>query len=324
MDESITTVRRRPAAAGSVGTHRRPPRRRVQAHHRRRRLVALLVLVGFVILIALLLGSGGGASTAVVPAHDATNAGYFGRIETLAGTGPGSFAGAEKAAETAAIDKTLSYTPFVAIAGSQHREVALTFDDGPGPYTPQFVSVLKQYHVPATFFEVGLAEPDFHNGTSLITQAGFPIGDHTYNHPAMSQLSAADQHSQLQRQINAISQYGAPYPRLFRPPYGLWNMTTLSILKQFHMLMVMWTVDTNDYTLPGVDSIVHTVVSGARPGAIVLMHDAGGNRAETLAALPIIIRELRARGYTMVTVPKLLLDNPPPPNQKTFLMSGGG
>ena len=89
--------------------------------------------------------------------------------------------------------------------------------------------MLKQNHVPATFFEVGLAEPDFHVGTSLIAQAGFPIGDHTFNHYAMSHLSAADQQSQLNEQIAATSRYGAPYPRLFRPPYGLWNQTTLGI-----------------------------------------------------------------------------------------------
>ena len=90
------------------------------------------------------------------------------------------------------------------------------------------------------------------------------------------------------------------------------------------MLMVMWTVDTSDYQLPGVDSIVQTAVSGARPGAIILMHDAGGNRAETLAALPIIIRQLRAKGYTLVTVPKLILDNPPPASQNLDALAGSG
>ena len=128
----------------------------------------------------------------------------------------------------------------------------------------------------------------------------------------------------MQRQINAVRPYGARYPRLFRPPYGLWNQTTLSVLKQFRMLMILWTVDTDDYKLPGVDSIIHTVVSGARPGAIILMHDAGGNRAETLAALPTIIKELRAKGYTLVTVPKLLLDNPAPTNQNPDSISGSG
>lgn len=324
MDDSVSTLRRRPGTPGSRRAPRRPAKRRVEPHHRRRRLVALVVLAGLVLVIGIAVGSGGGSGTTAIHVNTHVRTGYFARIETLAGTGTGSFAAAEKAAENNAINKTLAYTPFVAVAGAQHREVALTFDDGPGPYTSQFVSVLKQYHVPATFFEVGLAESDFHAGTSLIVQAGFPIGDHTFNHYAMSHLSAAEQQSQLNEQIAATSRYGVPYPRLFRPPYGLWDQTTLGILKQMHMLMVLWTVDTNDYRLPGTDAIVNTVVSGARPGAIILMHDAGGNRAETLAAVPIIIKELRAKGYTMVTVPKLLLDNPPPANQNMNSLAGSG
>jgi peptidoglycan/xylan/chitin deacetylase (PgdA/CDA1 family) len=250
--------------------------------------------------------------------------GYFTRIQTLAGTGPGSFLAAEKAAEDAAIDRTLSYTPYIRVAGAQHREIALTFDDGPGPYTPQFVATLQREHVPATFFEVGLAEPDFHAGTSLVAAAGFPIGDHTYNHPAMSHLSPGDQQSQLNEQIAATQRYGAPYPRMFRPPYGLWDDATLSILRKMRMLMVLWTVDTNDYQEPGVDAIVRAAVTGARPGAIILMHDAGGNRSETLAALPIIIRQLEARGYKLVTVPQLVKDNPPPSDQQVSGLQGSG
>ena len=79
--------------------------------------------------------------------------------------------------------------------------------------------------------------------------------------------------------------------------------------------MVMWTVDTNDYRLPGSGAIIRSALAGARPGAILLLHDAGGNRSETVAALPAIIAKLRARGYQLVTVPKLLLDNPPPHDQ---------
>ena len=88
--------------------------------------------------------------------------------------------------------------------------------------------------------------------------------------------------------------------------------------------MVLWTVDTSDYRLPGTDSIISTVVSGAQPGAIFLMHDAGGNRDETVAALPRIVEDLRARGYKLVTVPQLILDNPPPANQQIASMAGGG
>jgi peptidoglycan/xylan/chitin deacetylase (PgdA/CDA1 family) len=140
----------------------------------------------------------------------------------------------------------------------------------------------------------------------------------------MSHLSPGDQQSQLNEQIAATQRYGAPYPRMFRPPYGLWDDATLSILRKMRMLMVLWTVDTNDYQEPGVDAIVRAAVTGARPGAIILMHDAGGNRSETLAALPIIIRQLEARGYKLVTVPQLVKDNPPPSDQQVSGLQGSG
>jgi peptidoglycan/xylan/chitin deacetylase (PgdA/CDA1 family) len=88
--------------------------------------------------------------------------------------------------------------------------------------------------------------------------------------------------------------------------------------------MILWTVDTSDYRRPGVAAIVKSAVSGARPGAIILLHDAGGDRSETVAALPLIIRKLRARGYQLVTVPRLLLDNPAPHDQDISAIIGSG
>jgi peptidoglycan-N-acetylglucosamine deacetylase len=250
--------------------------------------------------------------------------GYFARIRTLAGSGPGSFTVAEQVAENAAITHTLSYTPYVRVAGSQHREVALTFDDGPGPYTPQIVSVLVREHAPATFFEVGVEEHYFHAGTADIVAHGYPIGDHTETHAPMSQLSMKKQQSQLLEETAAIGDFGAPFPHMFRPPYGLWNSNTLALLKKYRMLMILWTVDTSDYQMPGVDTIVDRALQGARPGAIILMHDAGGDRSETVAALPLIIKGLRKRGYKLVTVPRLLLDNPAPANQDVASLQGAG
>ena len=86
-------------------------------------------------------------------------------------------------------------------------------------------------------------------------------------------------------------------------------------LRGLHLLMVLWSVDTDDYLQPGVAVIVERALAGARPGAIILMHDAGGTRTQTIAALPTIIHRLRARGFHLVTVPELLRDDPPPPAQ---------
>jgi len=317
-----TTLRHTSARQQSVT--RTAPRRNwsQQPHHRRRRALALVLFAVAAIIVLIVIGSGGGGASQNPVAAGAGN--FFSRIQTLAGGGSGSFAGREQAAENAAIDRTLAYTPLVQVAGSQHKEVALTFDDGPGPYTPQVLSVLARENVPATFFEVGVLQRYFGDSTRQIVGLGDPIGDHTLSHAPMSHLSAADQQAQLLGQVSVIEKYGAPFPRLFRPPYDYWNRTTLSLLHKYHMLMILWTVDTEDYKLPGTASIIHTVVSGARPGAIFLMHDAGGNRSETVAALPTIIHDLRARGYKLVTVPKLLLDNPPPRNQPVALGGSGG
>jgi len=293
----------------------------VLPHHRRRRLIALGLAAAIALILGAVVGSGGGTAKehGIAPAP----LGYFTRLRALAGSGTGSLGAAEQTAEDAAINRTLAYTPYVRIAGSQHREIALTFDDGPGPYTPQILAILKREKVPGTFFEIGVLETYFHASTSEIVARGYPIGDHTETHPPMSELSPAQQQSELLEQTSKIGDYGAPFPRLFRPPYGLWNSATLKLLKKYRMLMVLWTVDTNDYQLPGVAAIVHSAVSGAQPGAIILMHDAGGNRTETVEALPLIISALRAKGYKLVTVPKLLLDNPAPRNQDISGLSGG-
>jgi peptidoglycan/xylan/chitin deacetylase (PgdA/CDA1 family) len=287
-------------------------------------LIALAGLAAIALIAGLVAGSGAGGS--VKRPVPIPRSGFFGAIATLGGAGTGSFVAEEGADENDAINRTLAYTPYVRVAGAQHRELALTFDDGPGPYTPEVLAILRRLHVPATFFEVGVLEQYFHASTSAIVKMGDPIGDHTQLHPPMSELSRKDQQSELLQQAAAIGRYGAPFPRLFRPPYGLWNNTTLTLLKKYRMLMVLWTVDTNDYQLPGVQSIVDSAVDGARPGAIILLHDAGGNRSETVSALPVIVRDLRKRGYKLVTVPQLLLDNPAPHNQqyRPGDLGGGG
>jgi len=141
------------------------------------------------------------------------------------------------------------------------------------------------------------------------------IGDHTENHPMLAKLSAHDQYEELFEQIARIELAGGRRPVLFRPPYGSFDPTTLRELAKLHLLMVLWSADTDDYLEPGVGVIVERALAGAQPGAILLMHDGGGNRAQTIAALPLIISRLRAQGYHLVTVPRLLLDDPPPAGQ---------
>jgi peptidoglycan-N-acetylglucosamine deacetylase len=319
MDEPRSESSPKPAAGPSRGGTRAR-----EVTLRRRRAAALGVLALVALVAGLIAGSASAGGHSQRQATASTEVGFLGTIKRLAGDGSHSFAAEQRADQNAAINRTLSYTPAVRMAGTQHRELALTFDDGPGPYTLRLLSVLRRLHTPATFFEVGVGLHYFHAGTSAIVRLGYPIGDHTWSHPDMAQLSRAQQQAELLQQARGIGRYGAPFPRMFRPPYGDWNATTLQLLRKDHMLMVLWSLDTDDWQLPGVHTIVTRVLSGAKPGSIVLMHDAGGNRSETIAALPMVIRGLRRRGYKLVTVPQLLLDNPAPHNQNYSLLDGAG
>jgi peptidoglycan/xylan/chitin deacetylase (PgdA/CDA1 family) len=227
-------------------------------------------------------------------------------------------------AENGAIDSVLAYTPAVLSGGSKGNEVALTFDDGPGPYTQRLVATLNRLGVHATFFTVGSQEQYFSAGTVDELNSGDVVGDHTETHPMMSTLSPHDQHEQLFEEMAQIELLGGRRPRLFRPPYGSFNATTFRQLHHLHLLMILWSVDTADYTRPGVAAIARRALEGARPGAIILMHDAGGDRSETIAALPAIVRGLRKRGLAPVTVPRLLLDDPPPVGQRIPTTLAGG
>ena len=219
------------------------------------------------------------------------------------------------AAAVLPIERVLSYTSYVRLGTARKREVALTFDDGPGPYTPKILRVLDRARAPATFFVIGEWARRYPQYVRAETRAGCEVGDHTETHPFMSALPAAEQRVQIVDAGLAIQRAGAPFPHLWRPPYGAFNGATLAILRELKMLVVLWTVDTSDYARPGVARIAYTAISGARPGAIILMHDGGGNRSETLAALPRIIAALRRHGYRLVTISQLLADDPPPREQ---------
>ncbi len=287
----------------------------VQLRHRRRRAGALAAVAGGALLLGLIAGAQGGGDGPAAGAA-ATRVGFYGRVQLLAGTGARSLTAQEVRQENGAVDRALQRTPFVRMAGAQHRLVALTFDDGPSPYTDALVAELARLHVPATFFVVGYQLPTFAAQLQHEVAAGMTVGDHTLDHANLAQLSPADQRRQIVGDASKIAAFGAPAPRLFRPPYGSYDATTHALLGRQRMLSVLWSVDSEDYTKPGVAAIVRNVVEAVRPGYIVLMHDGGGDRSETVAALPRIVAQLRRAGYGFASVPRLLLESPPPENQQ--------
>jgi peptidoglycan/xylan/chitin deacetylase (PgdA/CDA1 family) len=271
---------------------------------RRRRLAAGVLLAALLAAAAVLVSASGHARPAPHHATGGSKRATRTRAPAIAQVTPGQ-----------AVASVLAYTPFVKEGGARGRDVALTFDDGPGPYTPRVLSVLERFHVRATFFVIGEMLRYFSTSAVRELRDGDVIGDHTETHPEMATLSAHDQREELFEQIARIELLGGRRPVLFRPPYGSFDATTMRVLHALHLLMVLWSVDTEDYLQPGSSVIVQHALSGAHPGAIILMHDAGGTRTQTVEALPQIIRGLRARGYHLVTVPELLRDDPPPPGQ---------
>jgi peptidoglycan/xylan/chitin deacetylase (PgdA/CDA1 family) len=222
------------------------------------------------------------------------------------------------------VDGVLAYTAYVRLGSHRVREVALTFDDGPSEYTGAILRILQRTHTPATFFVIGRLASSYPRLIAAEARAGFEIGDHTETHPPLASLPAAAQANQIAMAADAIHRAGGPSPRLLRPPYGSFDSSTLATLRQQGMLMVLWSADTKDYARPGVGKIVYTALSGAQPGAIILMHDGGGDRRQTVAALPRIIRGLRRHGYRPVTVAQLLAGDPPPHGQPPpHPLSGG-
>jgi peptidoglycan-N-acetylglucosamine deacetylase len=218
-------------------------------------------------------------------------------------------------ARVSAVARVLARTPYVASGTSRRREVALTFDDGPGPDTPALLRLLQRRHVPATFFLTGRAARRRPAVVLRERRAGFALGDHTDSHAFLSRLAPLGQAAEIDAAAQAITALERARPVLFRPPYGAFDQPTLALLRARGMLMVLWSVDSEDYRRPGTARIVANVLGAARAGAIVLLHDGGGDRSQTLAALPAIVRGLRDRGYRLVTVPRLLRDDPPPSHQ---------
>jgi peptidoglycan/xylan/chitin deacetylase (PgdA/CDA1 family) len=199
--------------------------------------------------------------------------------------------------------------PFVGGITTGRREIALTFDDGPWYQTPEFLSLLERYRVPATFFEVGEHIAQFGEGGAIerrMLADGDMIGDHTWSHIVVAGAGATAA-SQIEATAGAIRRATHGFtPCLFRAPDGAVSPALITEARSLGFTTIQWDIDPRDWALPGVGAIESNVLANAHPGAIVIMHDGGGDRSETLAALPHIIDTLRARGYTFVTVTQLL------------------
>lgn len=193
-------------------------------------------------------------------------------------------------------------------------EVALTFDDGPNPYyTQQVLAVLQQYGIKATFFCIGRQVAQY---PSLVKQeytAGNVIGNHTWSHANLTNLSSDAILTQVNATSDAIQQVIGVRPTFFRPPYGVINANVLTQANRLGLTTIIWNDEARDWTTPGISVISSRTFGLAGNGAIILLHDGGGNRSQTVAALPTIITSLRQHGYTFVTLPQMVHDLPQHP-----------
>ncbi|GLV55835.1 hypothetical protein KDH_26790 [Dictyobacter sp. S3.2.2.5] len=187
------------------------------------------------------------------------------------------------------------------------KEVAFTFDDGPNiTYTPQILAILRQFNLHATFFAIGQHILAYPHITKAVYAAGHTIGNHSWSHPLLTALKPMQVLWQMEYTNQVIQQTIGIKPTLMRPPYGAINRMSHIQIENTGLLPVLWNVDSEDWKHLGVHTIVQTTLQETRNGSIILMHDGGGDRSQTVAALPLIIRLLEQRGYSIVPMQQLL------------------
>jgi peptidoglycan/xylan/chitin deacetylase (PgdA/CDA1 family) len=183
--------------------------------------------------------------------------------------------------------------------------VALTFDDGPSPFTPQILAVLHAFHVHATFFLVGLHIKPYAAFVRAEVAAGNQLGNHTYTHADLPLFPTSYVISQLTQTQAAAQEAAGVTPHWFRPPYGAVDARIVRIAASLGLRTILWSVDPADWARPGVSVIVARVLEHVQPGSVILLHDGGGDRGETVMALRTILEVLMRRGYHFDTLDQL-------------------
>ena len=237
------------------------------------------------------------------------------RAETLAGPGQSSVAASPYPSTRARTELTRRPVPQpqhkqprVPYGQAMHtiadgpKVVALTIDDGPSPvYTPQILQILHQHGVTASFSMIGRNAAAFPGITREVTVAGHMIVNHTWNHHNLGYMSAAAVRDEISQATDAIHAATGERPGMFRAPYGVWPSAVFSYCAQAGLTPLAWSVDPRDWSRPGVRAIVRDIVADTRTGSIILEHDGGGNRSQTVAALKIWLPRLLEAGYRFTT-----------------------
>ena len=189
-----------------------------------------------------------------------------------------------------------------------NKVIALTFDDGPGPHTAHLLDILDQYGAKATFFLIGSKVSGQASIVRSIQARGHQLGNHSWSHPELPKLPVDQIASEIDRTNEAIRQATGITPAILRPPYGAVNGAVLEQLRLRGMSSILWSVDTRDWADRNSDIVCSRAVAGARPGAIILMHDI---HQTSVGAVPCILSALKQQGYSFVTMQGLLGNTTP-------------
>lgn len=196
---------------------------------------------------------------------------------------------------------------------TKEKVVALTFDDGPSEtYTPQILDILKEYHAKATFFLIGKHLEAFPDIVKREVDEGNEIENHTYTHVKLTRMADDDFIKDVEKSEELIQRYQKSTIELFRPPAGALNKHIIEALtdKNYRIVLWSWHQDPRDWARPGVRHIVKHVIENIHNGDIIIMHDGGGNRSQTVKALKILLPKLEQEGYSFITVKELLKKDP--------------
>ena len=187
--------------------------------------------------------------------------------------------------------------------------IALTFDDGPSPqYTPEILKLLTRYHAHATFFVLGTEVEQFPGVVRDIVRQGSAVANHGFHHVNYFSVGVGGVLRDAARANALLKKEKIPAVPFYRPPFGNSNNRLVKAMSQAGYTLALWSIDTRDWAAPGTSFITRRVLKNAQPGAIVLMHDGGGNRSQTVNALAAILPVLESEGYRFVTLPQYVKD----------------
>jgi peptidoglycan-N-acetylglucosamine deacetylase len=270
--------------------------------HLARRRLLLVAAGGVAIGVATVTSRGGGGHLAASSLDEAPHNG-----PTRKPPAPTHSAKPARAARPASVPPartvdTVAGRPMYYVDDGPHV-IALTIDDGPSPvYTPQVLSILDKYGITAAFSMVGENVSYYPSIAREVADAGHTIVNHTWNHANLTSMKRSQLPWEVDQATDAIESATGKRPDMFRAPYGAWSPTLLAYLAAQKITPLDWSVDPEDWARPGVSKIVKTIMGSTKTGSIILEHDGGGNRSQTVAALKIVIPRLLDEGYQF-TVP---------------------